>query len=183
MAKINKFVSREINLLPPDLGPSASVLKLLDLAKKAAVVISIIFFIFGTLFVGYVIFLRVQIQASIKKSDSLKSSITVLKSTEHSIYLLKERVDKIKILFSKETQERSLTNSSSILLNHPEINFTQVLTSAGKVSISGNSKTSANISYFFEAVLADNNYININLMSFYYNPISGYTFSFDLYLK
>jgi hypothetical protein len=173
----------KINLLPPDLGPSASILKFLGFAKKAAVVISIMFFVFGTLLVGYILFLRMQIQASVKRSDGLKSSITALSSTEQSVYLLKERVGKIKALLAKETQEKSLSGSGSILLNHPGINLTQVLTSQGKVSLSGNALVSGDLNNFFETILSDNNVTDINLASFVFNPKSGYIFSLDLTLK
>ncbi len=183
MAKINKFVSREINLLPPDLGANASVLKLLNLAKKAAVVIGLMFFIFGTLFIGYIVFLRIQIQTSAKKAESLKSSITALKGTEQSLYLLKERIGKIKSLLVKETDEQPLTSSSNILLNHPGVTLTQVVASLGKINISAGSQKTGDLNNFFENILSNNNYKSIKLMSFSYNPKSGYLFSLELNLK
>lgn len=183
MEKINKFVSREINLLPPDLGPNASVLRLLNLAKKAAIVISITFFIFGTLLIGYILFLRIEIQASAKRAEGLKSSITALKGTEQSLYLLKERMDKIKNLLTSQTQEESLAASRDILTNHPGINLTQVLTSTDKISIFASSLSSNDLDNFFENILSDNNYKNISLASFLFNPKTGYIFSLDLNLK
>lgn len=173
----------KINLLPPDLGPNASVLRLLNLAKKAAIVISIMFFIFGTLLIGYILFLRIEIQASAKRTEGLKSSITALKGTEQGLYLLKERVDKIKNLLISQTQEQSLTSSGGILLNHPGINLTQVLTSTDKITIFASSLSSNDLNNFFESILSDNNYKNISLASFLFNPKTGYIFSLDLNLK
>lgn len=173
----------KINLLPSDLGANASVLRLLSLAKKAAVVIGLMFFIFGTLFVGYIVFLRIQIQASAKRAEGLKNSITALKGTEQSLYLLKERVDKIKNLLAKETQEEPLTSSSSILMSHPGVTLTQVTTSLGKISISAGSQKTGDLNNFFENILSDNNYKSIKLMSFSYNPVAGYIFSLELNLK
>ncbi len=183
MAKINKFVSREINLLPPDLGANASVLKLVNLAKKAAVAIGLMFFIFGTLFIGYIVFLRIQIRASTKRAEGLKNSITALKGTEQSLYLLKERIGKIKSLLAKETYEQSLTSSGNILLNHPGVTLTQVAASIGKINISAGSQSSNDLNNFFENILSNDNYKSIKLMSFSYNPKSGYLFNLELNLK
>ncbi len=173
----------KINLLPPDLGPNASVLKLLNLAKKAAVVIGLAFFIFGALFIGCIVFLRVQIQASAKRAEGLKSSITALKGTEQTLYLLKERTGKIKELLAKEIQEQPLTGSSSILLNYPGVTLTQVTASLGKINISAGSQKTGDLNSFFENILSDNNYKSIKLVSFSYNPKTGYLFSLELNLK
>lgn len=183
MAKINKFVSREINLLPPDLGANALILRLLNLAKKAAVVIGLTFFIFGTLFVGYIVFLRIQIQASAKRAEGLKSSITALKSTEQSLYLLRERVDKIKNLLVKKTQAEPLTASGSVLINHPGATLIQATSSLGKINIAAGSQKTGDLITFFESVISNNNYQSIKLMSFSYNPKTGYLFNLELNLK
>ena len=173
----------KINLLPPDLGPSASVLKFLNLAKKIAVVFGLTFFIIGTLLVGYIVFLRIQIQASDKRAEGLKNTISNLKSTEQSLYLLKERTGKIKELLAEKTQEQALTGSSSILLNHPGITLTEVVTSPEQISISAISQNASSLNGFFESVLSDNNYKNIKLISFSYDPELGYVFNIDLNLK
>lgn len=173
----------KINLLPPDLGPNASVLRLLNYIKKAAVVVSIAFFIFGTLIVGYILFLRMELQASVKRSEAFKSSITNLKSTEQSLYLLKERVEGIKKLFNKETQSDPLASSGSILLNHPGIALTQVSTSLNKIEISGSSQSTNDINNFFETIISNDSYKNIKLASFLFNPKTGYIFSLELNLK
>lgn len=173
----------KINLLPPDLGANASVLRLLNLAKKAAVVIGLMFFIFGTLFVGYIVFLRIQIRASAKRAEGLKSSISALSQTEQSLFLLKERVAKIQSLFSTETQENSLTVSSDMLLNHPGITLNQAATSLGKISISGSSQTTGDIESFFERLIPDDNYKNIKLTSFSFSPETGYSFGLEFDLK
>lgn len=173
----------KINLLPPDLGPNAAVLKFLNLAKKITVVIGIIFFVFGLLLIGYIVFLRIQIQTSVKRAEGLKNSITALKSTEQRLYLLKERVGKIKSLLAKETRDESLTGSSGVLANHPGVNLTQVVTSQGKISLSGGCQNTGYLSSFFESILADNTYKNIKLLSFMFNPQAGYLFSLELSLK
>ena len=173
----------KINLLPPDLGPNASVLKFLNLAKKIAVIIGSAFFVFGLLLIGYILFLRIEIQASVKRSEGLKSSITALKSTEQSLYLLKERVGKIKSLLAKETQGGSPASSGNILLNHPGVSLTQVVTSPGKINISAGSQKTGDLNSFFESILSDDNYENIKLTSFMFNPKTGYIFSLELNLK
>ncbi|PIP57359.1 hypothetical protein COX03_03615 [Candidatus Woesebacteria bacterium CG22_combo_CG10-13_8_21_14_all_39_10] len=173
----------KINLLPPDLGPNASVLKFLNLAKKIAVIIGSAFFVFGLLLIGYIVFLRIQIQASAKRSEGLKNSITALKSTEQSLYLLKERTGKIKELLAKETQEDSLAGSSSVLINHPGVTLTQVTASPGKINISAGSQKTGDLNSFFENILSDNNYQNIKLTSFMFNPKTGYIFGLELNLK
>lgn len=173
----------KINLLPPDLGPNASVLKFLNLAKKITVVIGLTFFVLGIFLIGYIFFLRMELQTSIKKSEGFKSSIMNLKSTEQSLYFLKERVGKIKGLLAKETQGEALAGSGEMFLNHPGVTLTQAATSQGKVSISGSSQNTSGLNTFFESLFADNNYKNINLASFSFNPKTGYVFSLEIDLK
>lgn len=173
----------KINLLPPDLGPNASVLKFLNLIKKLAVVFSIVFFVFGILLAGYIVFLRIQIQSSVKRAEGYKSAITNLKSTEQSLYLLKERIGNIKKLLAGKTQTNLLSDSSSVLLNHPGVTLTQVVTALDKITLSGNSQSTASIGSFFENIIANNLYPNIKLTSFLFSPKSGYLFNLDIDLK
>lgn len=173
----------KINLLPPDLGPNASVLKFLSLAQKIAVLIGITFFIGGTLLAGYIVFLRMEITASEKSSQAFKSSITALTTTEQKLFLLKERVGNIKKLLAKQTQGEPLANSRELLLNHQGVILTKVSTSLGKLTISGSSPNTSSLGDFFESIFADNNFKNVKLTSFLFNPKSGYLFSLDLNLK
>ena len=173
----------KINLLPPDLGPNASVLKALNLVKKLAVVFSIVFFVFGILLVSYILFLRIKIQASVKRSDGYKSSIVNLKSTEQSLYLLKERIGNIKKLLGSKTKINPLSDSNSLFLNHPGITLTQVVTSLDKITVSGNSQSTSSINSFFENIISNNLYPNIKLTSFLFSPKAGYLFNLDINLK
>ncbi len=173
----------KINLLPPDLGPNASVLKLLNLTKKISAIIGLVFIIFGILFAGYIFFLQTEIKSSIKRSDNLKSSITTLNKTEQGLYLLKDRVGKIKSLLTKETQDESLIGSKDLLLGSAGISFSKVETSQGKITISASSLTSGLLSDFFETVIADIDYKSINLTSFSFNSKTGYVFDLDINLK
>lgn len=173
----------KINLLPSDLGPNASVLKILSLIKKIAVVMSIVFFVFGTMVVGYTIFLRVQLTSSVKRSEGYKASITNLKSTEQSMYLLKERVQGIKKLLAKQIREYPLNASSGFLTNHSGVILTQVATSLDNITVSGSSSSSASIGDFFESMVLDNSYKGVKLTSFVFNPKSGYLFNLDINLK
>lgn len=173
----------KINLLPPDLGPNASVLKFLNAVKKAATVFSLIFFIFGVLLVGYILFLRIELKSSAQTTEGLKDAISNLKSTEQSLYLLKERTDKIGKLLASEIQESPLGNLSDVLLSETGVKLTQILVSPGKISVSAGSQDITSLGRFFESIISDENYKNIKLMSFSYNPKTGYAFSLDLNLK
>lgn len=173
----------KINLLPPDLGPNASVLKFLNLIKKLAVVFSVVFIVFGILLAGYIVFLRIQIQSAVKRSDGYKSAITNLKSTEQSLYLLKERIGNIKKLLSSKSKTSSLSDLMSDLLNYSGITLTQVTTSLDKITVSGNSLSASAINGFFEKIIANNLYPNIKLTSFLFSPKAGYLFSLDINLK
>jgi hypothetical protein len=173
----------KINLLPPDLGPSASVLKFINFAKKITIILGLIFFVCGTLLVGYILVLKMEVQASVKRSDGLKSSISAFKQTEQSLYLLKERIGKVKSLFAKETSDQSLASSSSLFVSHSGINLTQATTSQGKISVSGSSQSTSSLGNFFESIIANDSYANIKLTSFIFNPKTGYVFSLDFSLK
>lgn len=173
----------KINLLPADLGPKASVLKLANLGKKVAVIISLSFLIFGILLGGYIIFLNLELRNSNSKQTSLKTSISSLQSTEQSLYLLKERIGKIRLLLTKEPETSVFESTNNALFNISGINFTHILVSADKTTVSGNSQSTSALSTFFAGVLASETYKTAKLTTFSFNPKLGYVFGLELNTK
>ena len=173
----------KINLLPSDLGPKASVLKLANLGKKLAVIISLIFLVFGILLIGYIIFLNIELKSSGTKQAGLKNSITSLQKTEQSLYLLKERIGKIKILFTKEPESSVFEGTNNTLFNAPGVTFTHIVASADKTTVSGNSQSTSGLSTFFASILASATYKSVKLTSFSFNPKLGYVFGMELTTK
>lgn len=168
----------KINLLPTDLGPKASVLKLANLGKKLAVIISLSFLIFGLLLVGYILFLNLELKSSSGRETNLKNSITSLKSTEQSLYLLKERLNKIKTLLEKDTEGGAFETTKS--LSYPGITFTQIAVTGSKIEISASSQDSAAVGAFLNNILVNESYEDIKLTSFSLNPKLGYVFGLEL---
>ncbi len=173
----------KINLLPPDLGPNASVLKFLNAAKKIAFVIGLLFFVAGVILIAYIVILQMEIKSIEKRSDVLKNSITAYQSTEQTLYLLKERAEKISKLFTKETKEEPLIAGENLFITNYGINFSDATASLGKISVSGSAASTQTLNYFFENIFLDDTYKSIKLTSFSYNPKTGYLFSLDLNLK
>ncbi|OFZ52123.1 MAG: hypothetical protein A2417_03350 [Bdellovibrionales bacterium RIFOXYC1_FULL_37_79] len=106
-----------------------------------------------------------------------------MKSTEQSLYLLKERIGNIKKLLGSKTKINPLSDSNSLFLNHPGITLTQVVTSLDKITVSGNSQSTSSINSFFENIISNNLYPNIKLTSFLFSPKAGYLFNLDINLK
>ena len=173
----------KINLLPSDLGPKASILKLANLGKKVAVIISVSFLVFGILLVGYIVFLNVELRNSNNRQANLKNSITSLQATEQSLFLLKERIGKIRILMTKEPEDTVFGSTNSALFNVPGVTFTHILVSADKTTVAGNSQSTSGLSSFFAGVLASETYKTIKLTTFSFNPKLGYVFGLELNTK
>jgi Tfp pilus assembly protein PilN len=172
-----------INLLPKSLGPKGSILKLANFSQKAAVVMTAIFFIFGLFIGGYLFFLNREIKNSQSRQETLKATIKNLEQTEQKLFLLKDRIAKIKLFYSLADSQTDFQDVGSLLAGNPSVLATKVAVTPGKVTLNGMAQGSQTFGDFLGVLVLSPNYKSINLSSFSFSPEVGYSFGFDLTTK
>lgn len=173
-----------VNLLPPDLGPKASVLRISVLLKKLVTVALFVFCFFSVLTIGYIYFLNFQVKKSNLNQEALKTSIKSLEQTEQKLFLIKDRLAKIKNLLVLETTVKEVENANQILIDSGfGVELTGVEVFPGKVSLTGNVNSSVVLGDFMDKLLHNYSYKTLKLTAFSYNPKLGYSFGFDILTK
>src|SRR5229473_1748050 len=109
----------KINLLPIELSPSRGSVKVAATIKKITIVVSGIF-LFGALVgVMFILLQRSQVSALSAKEKSLTQSIQSLQDTEQQLFLVKDRISKIKQVYGKPGAETAFHSLNTILTNLP----------------------------------------------------------------
>lgn len=166
-----------INLLPSDLGPKASVLRLAVLLKRIIAAGLTIFCVFSALTIAYVVFLDLQVKKVNTESEVLKKSIKALEETEQKLFLVKDRLTLIKGLTGEQAWEGDLATFERILGGASQgVILTQVSAVPNKIEVSGNSLSSRALADFWAEILVNPGYKTVNLTSFSFNPSAGYSF-------
>jgi hypothetical protein len=170
-----------INLLPSDLGPKASVLKIAALVKKVETAALAIFCIFILLTVGYVYYLNAQLTKSNAKQAALQTSIKSLEQTEQKLFLVKDRLAKIRSVQADAGVDQEFADIGKNLIgNVGGVTFKRIDTAPGKAEIVGSAQTSAQLGTFLDLVLTNPLYKKVQLTAFSYIPASGYSFGLEV---
>lgn len=173
-----------VNLLPPELGPKASVLKVVVLIKKAVTGFLFVFLILGVAAIAFTYYLNLQLKKSTNSQEALKVSIRSLEQTEQKLYLVKDRLSKIKSVLALNTSAKELETLDQITsADTSGINMTGIEVTAGKINVTGSAVSSDILGAYIDTILANPVYKTIKLAGFTYNPKSGYSFGLDIVTK
>ncbi len=166
----------EINLLPEELKPKSSYIKLSSFLKKFALlgVIILLFFLSASLGVG--IFLDKRISVSLKNQESLKNKIKALEKTEQRIVLVKDRLEKIKSLKSKSNANDELDRLNVLSKLFPEgTNVKEVNINVDELSISVLADNLDDIALYLANVITSKEFNKVILKSLEFNLKEGYS--------
>lgn len=173
-----------INLLPPDLGPKASVLRLAAVLKKTIVGALTLFCFFSVLTIAYIVFLDIRIKKVGTENEVLKKSIKSLEQTEQKLFLVKDRLGIIKSLSGGQEKEAGFGGFERILTEGMSgVSLVQINALPGKIEVSGGFSLSRALGSFLEGILVNPDYKTVDLTSFSYNPVSGYSFELEVSIK
>lgn len=172
-----------INLLPSDLGPKASAIRIAKLIKKFFVALISLFLIYAFFVIALIIVLKVQVASSNSRQEQLKTSILSLEKTEQSLFLLKDRIGKIKTVFASSSSENNLGGVGKILNNSSGVLMSDVKILPGKVNLTVMSVSAAPLGDFLEKIVTGNDYQTVKVKSLSFNPSSGYLVSLELTQK
>ena len=173
-----------INLLPSDLGPKASVTKLAGALKRITIGGLIIFCFIVFLAIGYLIYLDLESRKVAANNESLQKSIKSLEKTEQKLFLIKNRLSLIKGLKNEQALTSELDGLTQIL-GGPDngLAITRVETTVGFIKTFGTSSTLQGFENFLEEVLVNPDYKTVTLKSLSFNQISGISFELEILTK
>lgn len=170
----------EINLLPIDLSQSRYSVKLAAVIKKISILLGL-FLVFVTL-LGIIItpLLSNEVNNSIKRQSALKQNIRSLEGTEQKLFLIKDRIEKIKSITSKVSLEDSLNSLNNFLTSLPANASIQSVKMDGTItSFSVLSKDSVGMASFLNSIVTKGLYKNLTLTGFVFTADKGYLITLE----
>jgi len=168
---------QDINLLPVELKPNSSVVKAAKKIGKINLILGSFLILFILTLLGTLFFYSEAIKGSREEQKSLEEGILALSATEQRLVLIKDRISKISEVFSKGSTFEETKTVRAILGLLPEnltidsITFDREVL---KVDVAAENLTQAG-EYIKRVVEGD--FGRVNLISFGFDPLSGYKIS------
>lgn len=165
----------DINLLPEELKPSGSVLKISAKLNKIALLGVVVLLISIIISLGAYLLLGQRLSASLVKQEDLKVQIKALEKTEQRLVLVKDRLTKISSVSSKPRANDEVEKLSFVSGLFPEGSIVERLEldkNDARISISADNLRT--IASYLASVISSGEYTKINLVSLEFNPKEGY---------
>lgn len=165
----------KINLLPVELSPSKGSSKLALIIKKITFYAGGIFLLGALAAIALIFFLTSQLKTSLAKEDSLKQNIASLQKTEQQLFIIKDRISKIKQAESGSLADASFVKVDSILSNlPPNLSVNSIEIDSTKTKFSVLSKDSLGMASFLNNLINSGVFKNLTLNNFTFMPDQGY---------
>jgi len=170
-----------INLLPTDLSPKGPVIKLAKSLKNIAIVGFVVFVISLASLIVFFLFISTRLSSSATRQDQFKKSIKSLEQTEQRLVMVKDRLKYTKQVLGKANAADDLEQLKPLLLSLPEsASINQVDIAKDKVELTILVTDSSGVSQSLATLMAANLYEKIVLLSFSFNPNTGYFINLEL---
>lgn len=164
-----------INLLPPELGPKRSVLKITKSLKKVSLVLFALLVVLSALTLGYRLYLSRQLDSSLARISSYKTQISALENTEQKLFLVKNRLAYINSIQSGNDNYKKLDQLTVLIASIPtEIIIEKIELKEGESTIKVSAQDSQTVSRLF-SYLISSDYSNILLEGLSFNSGVGYS--------
>lgn len=173
-----------INLLPTQLVLKGKDKVIIEGIKKFTL-IGFLFLILGSLVIaGYLVYVSLRIRSSVGNEEGLKSEISTLQQTEQGLFLIKDRISKIKLVYAKESSDSQILNLTTFLeSNSGDYRILEIQVVSQKVVLSMAFPSSTSFGSFYKSLINSGLYPNIVLKSLSFNQSIGYVASFELFQK
>ncbi|HWA51762.1 MAG TPA: hypothetical protein VG895_01750 [Patescibacteria group bacterium] len=169
----------EINLLPLDLSPSRGSAKASTNLKKIIIIFFSIFLFASLLGTIVLLFFTTRVQSTVNEETVVTQKIKALQNTENTLFVLKDRADKIQIVNS-DSQIYDNFSSASIVLASLPTNVSVKNITAGAVgnTFSVISADSIGMATFLSSLSTNISLKGLTISDFNFFPESGYTIRF-----
>lgn len=173
-----------INLLPEELSPARSIIKIANYVKKIYIPVFAVFLISVAVMLGVIIILNNNLKNIKDRQEILTTSIKSLEKTERGILFLKERLSKIKGIMADDTSKSDFTvNVQDILSRSQGVTITEIKAVPKKINLTVKASISDEIEIFLSQILENPLFKEIKLSEFSFSPINGYSFALELTTK
>lgn len=167
-----------INLLPTALLPNPSVLKLSKLLKTLVTLFLVLFVIVAAGVSGYFLINSYTLDASLKNQEALKKSVQSLEQTEQRLFLVKDRVAKVKEIYANPSVKPDVEALSKILTVIPtDASLTEADMDKNSLDTTFMVNNSLSLTQLMANLITQNTYSRVDLLSFSFNPKLGYIVS------
>jgi len=171
----------QINLLPTDLAPKASIIKASGTVKKT---LSIGFFIFILMAIGigaFFIFYSKELKTSKAKVAELQSNIKALEKTEQRLLLVKDRLDKAKQVLGSATASDEIDNAYTLISSlQQDVGLVNADFKEEETNITFFAPNTVSMSQTVKTITTLGLYTGIDMKSFNFVPEQGFLLSFKL---
>ncbi|OGM25172.1 hypothetical protein A3D00_04300 [Candidatus Woesebacteria bacterium RIFCSPHIGHO2_02_FULL_38_9] len=170
-----------INLLPVELVPKTNLVKLSSFLKLFVIAGFMGFLVLAAIGGAILILLSTQAGNSQNRVDSFKSQVTALKKTEQGLFLLKDRIDKVKVVLNSGIDEKINKTQALITNISPEVSLKDAEISHGKSEFGFDVPNSESLSEFLNKLYSMNLYQKINLKTLTFNSSAGYSITLEVF--
>lgn len=171
----------QINLLPEELKPKKYVLKASKSLNKVATGFMVLFLIVITIVIGGYLVLSSQVTSAKNKHDQLSTEIKALSESEQRMVLVKDRIDKINEVLSKDSTNEELNVMDNVVrLAGSELSVDEVNLDLDNVDFIVSTDTSAKMTKFLAGLITSDDYKSMELLSLSYAPQTGYKINLNV---
>lgn len=174
----------KVNLLPSDLVPKKSVLRLASTLKRIVYAGIAVFFVLLLTITSIFLIDYYEIRNLKTEQETLVADIKKNEQTEQLVVLAKDRMSKIKKIWRDNTVSQSLEAFEKLLpqvTGRVSLGNCEIESSKSEITVVGNS--SLDISRFMSFLVSSDIYKTIRLKNFTFNPNYGYRVNFEGYIK
>lgn len=170
----------DINLLPTELAPKGSFLRIVSMIKKLTVVMLVLMVMFLVSSAGYIFYLNTQIGNLEKSAVAIKDSIAKLEQSEQKLFLLKDRVGKIALILQRQGEDRQPTNLETLLGVTTEVTYSNLKVTPTISVVTVTSTTSLGLAHFLENLLTKPEYHQVKLLAINFDELKGYVLDLEV---
>lgn len=173
-----------INLLPTEISPKGPVVRISNLLKNLATIFFAIFLIVGFGMGAYFILNVVTLRSVNTRSEALKTSIMTLEETEQGLVLVKDRLTKARTVLAEESAGEEVGALKAVGSALPtDVILSEAIASKDLLEVTFVATSSQGLSQIMAQIISQENFAKVELVSFSFNPNSGYIPSFAVTLK
>ena len=164
-----------LNLLPPEHAVSKSLSGFLKTVRALGVIGIAAFLVFGMGIGAIFAFSTVSLNGINTNITKLKGQVSALQKSEQQIILVKDRIKKIASIQKLPNSIPNLTLVAPTLVSIDSSGSVDQMTiDPGAIGMSANFGTNAGVTSFIESLQSSKDFKSIDLVSFNFNPTTGY---------
>jgi len=169
-------MSSEINLLPKEISRGKDVEKTLKLLQKIAVSVTVVFILILVAGGAFYFLMANRLSNAENEQKTLISNIQSLQSTEASLILLRDRIQKIQGTLSARTNELAFSKQETILGLAPEgVTFKESDIQDSGSTVEVISPSSLSFQNLITRLVAQGNFVSLTLKELSFSPFTGYS--------